>query len=137
MLSFPLQRRIWVSRDPVDFRKAFDGLCGIVHGAFGRDPYSGEVFVFFNRRRDRVKLLVWDDNGFWLFYKRLERGTFEPIASISATDTVVSVERRTLLMLLEGIDTKRSRFRNHFVRSLRIGTCGGRDEADDRGRASL
>jgi hypothetical protein len=73
MLSLPSSVRIFLSRAPVDFRKAHDGLHAIVREQFGDDPHSGHVFVFLNRRVDRVKLLVWDRNGFWLLYKRRRR----------------------------------------------------------------
>ena len=84
MLSLPSRVAVWLACAPVDLRKAFDGLATMVRDQFHRDPFSGDVFVFFNRRRDRVKLLVWDDNGFWLLYKRLELGTFEAIAGLVA-----------------------------------------------------
>ena len=70
MLSLPPSVRIFLAREPVDCRKAFDGLCALVRDQFGDDPFSGHLFAFFNKRRDRVKILVWDKNGFWLFAKR-------------------------------------------------------------------
>ena len=80
MLTLPDAVRVFVARDAVDFRKAHDGLCQVVRGTFGDDPLSGHLFVFTNRRRDRIKLLFWDRNGLWLLYKRLERGTFPRFA---------------------------------------------------------
>ena len=76
MLSLSRSIRILVATQPVDFRKAFDGLCGIVRDQFRDDPLRGDVFVFFNRRRDRVKLLVWDGSGLTLIYKRLDERKF-------------------------------------------------------------
>lgn len=76
MLSLPDAVRVFVARAPVDFRKAHDGLSQVVRDVFGDDPLSGHLFVFTNKRRDRIKLLFWDRNGLWLLYKRLERGTF-------------------------------------------------------------
>ena len=70
MLSLPASIRVFLAREPVDFRKAHDGLCAIVRQQFLEDPFAGDVFVFFNRARDRIKLLLWDRNGFWLFYRR-------------------------------------------------------------------
>jgi transposase len=111
----------------VDFRKGFDGLVQIIRDVFGEDPFAGDLFCFFNRRRDRVKVLVWDRNGFWLHYKRLERGTFERIDGGSKR---IEIDRARMAMLLEGIDTKSSRFRRHFARDVRIG-----DRDDRRGPA--
>jgi transposase len=117
MLSLPRSVRIFLARDAVDFRKAFDGLCAIVRDEFEDDPYSGHLFVFFNRRRDRVKILIWDNNGFWLLCKRLERGTFEEFAVESRR---AEIDRARLLMLLEGIDGKRARIRKHFDVPIRL-----------------
>lgn len=124
MLSLPPSVRIFAAREVVDFRKGFDGLCAIVRDDFGDDPFSGHFFLFFNRRRDRVKVLFWDRNGFWLFYKRLERGTFE---RIEARGVRVEIDRARLAMLLEGIDAKRSKFRQHFTRDVRIHARGAND----------
>lgn len=118
MLSFPFSTRIFMAVEPVDFRKAFDGLCGIIRDQFGDDPLSGDVFAFFNKRRDRVKLMVWDRNGFWLFYKRLERGTFErPPVSMSRGQRV-EIDRGQLSLLLEGLEFRNSRYRKHFASSI-------------------
>jgi transposase len=119
MLSLPASVRIFLARDAVDFRKACDGLCAVVRDQFGDDPFSGHLFVFFNRRHDRVKILVWDHNGFWLFAKRLERGTFE--WSVSKSDGVrVELDRARLMMLLEGIDSSRAKMRKHFRSPIRL-----------------
>lgn len=74
--NLPSSVRIFVARGAVDFRKEHDGLLAVVRDAFGDDPFDGSLFVLLNRRRDRVKLLQWDRDGFWLHYKRLEQGTF-------------------------------------------------------------
>lgn len=129
MLNIGSRERIFAATAAVDFRKGFDGLVAIVRTGFGEDPFTGDLFCFFNKRRDRVKMLVWDKNGFWLFYKRLERGTFERIEGSSAR---VEIDRARMSMLLEGIDTKSSRFRRYFTRDVRI---DARD--DDRGRARV
>ncbi|MBI3269271.1 MAG: IS66 family insertion sequence element accessory protein TnpB [Planctomycetes bacterium] len=130
MLSLSSRVRIFAAAEPIDFRKGFDGLVQIVRDGFGEDPFGGDVFCFFNRRRDRVKLLVWDANGFWMHYKRLERGTFE---RVEGRGRRVEIDRAKMSMLLEGIDTKRSRFRRHFSRSVRI--CA-RDETRERAPTS-
>ena len=69
--------RYYIYREATDMRKSFDGLCGLVSGRLGKSPMSGDVFIFINKSRNRIKLLRWEPGGFVLFYKRLERGTFE------------------------------------------------------------
>ena len=74
MLSFPPspQVRIYVARHPVDMRKGFDGLCAVVIDIIDHDPQSGHFFLFFNKRRDRLKILLWEASGYWLLYTRIE-----------------------------------------------------------------
>ena len=74
MIGLTSTHRYFFHRAPTDMRKSFDGLCGVVKGAMKRDPQSGDVYVFVNRRRRLLKALVWDRTGFVLFYKRLEVG---------------------------------------------------------------
>jgi len=76
MLSLPLPVRIYLCTRPVDLRKSFDGLAQLVREFLGADPLSGHLFVFHSKRRDRLKLLHWDRDGYWILYKRLELGTF-------------------------------------------------------------
>jgi len=125
VLSLAGAARIFLCRTPVDFRKAHDGLCALVRDQFRDDPFSGDVFVFHNGARDRVKLLVWDRNGFWLLYKRLEKGTFPFDAR--GEGARVEIDRAQLAMLLDGIEwksVKRScRFAPVFVIKGRDGTA--------------
>jgi len=132
MLSIPESVRIFVARAPVDFRRQFDGLAAIARDELGMDPFAGDLFVFFNKRRDRIKLLVFQHTGFWLHYKRLERGTFEMLADVDEADECVEVDARWLRLLLDGIDLQRSKFRRHFAHPLRIAgrsRGGGRQES--------
>jgi transposase len=105
--------RVFLCVRRVDFRKAHDGLCALVRDAFGDDPFSGDVFVFHNGAKDRLKLLVWDRNGFWLLYKRLEQGTF-PIA-VRGEGLRVEITRAQLAMLLEGLEWKHAKKSSHFT----------------------
>lgn len=120
MLTLPPSVRLFLAREPVDCRKAIDGLCQVVRDVFGDDPFSGALFVFFNRRRNRLKVLTWDTNGFWLSLKRLEKGTFGVLdVARRAGESRVEIDRAELAMLLEGIDRRSARFRKHFTRSAR------------------
>ena len=124
MLSLGGNHRVFLCRSAVDFRKAHDGLCAIIRDQFGDDPFSGDVFAFFNRAKDRIKLVVWDRNGFWLCYKRLEKGTF-PFAVSGAGR--VEIEQGQLAMILEGIEWKQAKKSARFASTLVI---MGRDGAD-------
>lgn len=77
MLSLPASVRVYLSTAPADLRRSFDGLCVLVEQVFGREPLDGHLFLFLNRRRDRIKILYWDRDGLALWYKRLEAGTFQ------------------------------------------------------------
>jgi transposase len=103
MLPLFPRPRFYLYRQPTDMRKSFDGLCGVVTNELGGDPLSGDVYVFINRRRDRMKLLLWERSGFWLFYKRLEKGTFQRLPNPNQQASL-ELSAEELMMLLEGID---------------------------------
>jgi transposase len=104
VLSLAPTTRVFVARGATDLRRSFDRLAAMAKEVLGQDPFSGHLFVYFNRRRDRAKLLFWERGGFWLLCKRLERGTFAEVErrEISARD---------LFLLLEGIEVVRQRVR--------------------------
>ena len=77
MLSLPSRTKMYLCMNPVDMRKSFDGLFGIVKQEFQQDPLNGHLFLFVNKRRDRMKAIFWDDDGFVIWYKRLEVGTWQ------------------------------------------------------------
>lgn len=110
MITFGPSHRYFLYRAPADMRKSFDGLCGLVRAGLKRDPLSGDVFVFINRRRTHIKLLVWDRSGFVLYYKRLESGSFE-LPSPSETSRITWQE---LVLILEGVALGSARFRRRF-----------------------
>jgi transposase len=93
----------YLCRQPTDMRKNFDGLSGVIESTLGANPLSGDAFIFINKRRDRIKLLLWDRDGFWIFYKRLEKGTFQLPLDTSDTQSV-EVTYDALWMILTGID---------------------------------
>lgn len=104
MLTLPGSVRVFVARGVTDLRRSFNRLSAQVQEVLRQDPLSGHVFVFFNRQRNRVKLLVWERDGFWLLYKRLEAGTF---AALDREE----IDARELYLLLEGIEVVRERRR--------------------------
>jgi hypothetical protein len=121
MLSLPASVRVFVYTEPTDMRRGFDGLAAMVEQALNQDPFSGHLFVFFNRRRDRTRILFWDRDGFALFCKRLEKGVFEilrPQGSISSEEQLPSVQvtYQELAMLLDGVDLSTVRRRPRYAR---------------------
>ncbi|MCB9915613.1 MAG: IS66 family insertion sequence element accessory protein TnpB [Planctomycetes bacterium] len=113
MLSFPPSPsvRIFVGRHAVDMRKGFDGLSGLVIDVVDEDPQSGHLFVFFNKRRDRMKALVWDGSGYWVLYKRLEHGRFQVFDRVSERSEAFELTSTDLALLLDGIDLRGARRR--------------------------
>jgi transposase len=115
LLTIPLASlRVFVALEPLDMRRQFDGLAGAVRRELGGDPLSGQIFLFFNRRRTMVKGIYWDGGGLCLWAKRLEKGRFR--LPVVERDGVVQVEMEMaeLTLLLEGIDlagaTRRARW---------------------------
>jgi len=119
MLSLPPSVRIYICTVPADMRRSFDGLSGMAQAVMQQDPLSGHLFVFRNKRRDRVKILYWDRSGFCLWYKRLEKGCFHFPES---TDSAVQVEAAELALLLEGISLKNAKRRPRFVPATHVST---------------
>ena len=115
MLSFPASVRIYVAVGVTDMRKSFDGLCAVTQNVLQEDPFSGHVFCFCNRRRDRIKLLLWDRSGFWVFAKRLEQGTFAWPEAGNEHDAL-RVTMKELMCVLEGIDLRDTRMRKRMKR---------------------
>src|SRR5438270_12120079 len=101
MLSLPPTVRIWLAAEPVDLRKSFDGLAALVQQGLQGDPLSGDIFVFRNKAADRIKLLVWEEDGYAIWYKRLEAECFRFPQSPEANPRV-EVRAADLVMLLEG-----------------------------------
>ncbi len=116
MLSLASGVKIFVYTQATDMRKGFNGLSGIVRSEFQADPTDGSLFIFINRRRDRMKLLHFDGGGFWLYYRLLEAGTFEELKP-KDDSCRLQIDATQLSMLLSGVslvrsDRRRKRFSN-------------------------
>jgi transposase len=110
MLNIGSGSKVFLIAGPTDMRKSFDTLAAVVRAVIDANPLSGHLFVFCNRKRDRLKVLIWESSGFWLLAKRLERGTFSwPDVSV----TKVEYSSAQLAALLEGLELsgrKRKRY---------------------------
>jgi len=120
MLNLALPNRVFVCTQPADMRRSFDGLAALVQQHLGCDPLSGDLFVFRSKRGDRVKLLYWNDDGYALWYKRLEQGTF-PWPSVDGSRTPVGphglvLRAAELAMLLDGIELTNVQRRKRYQR---------------------
>jgi transposase len=109
MLLLPRAVRVYVATAPVNLHKSFDGLANEVRWVLGREPLSGHVFVFINRRRTQVKLLCWTRGGFTILHKRLERGRFNFTKQLREGVKSVRIDIHELSMLLEGLEAKTTR----------------------------
>ncbi len=96
--------RVYVCREPVDMRKSIDGLAALVEGVLAMDPFSEQLFVFINRRRDKLKMLYWERSGFVLWYKRLERERFK--WPVHLPGEVMTLTGQQLNWLLDGYDLR-------------------------------
>lgn len=115
MVGLGSGHRYYLWRAPVDLRKSFDGLQGLVTNQMGRAATSGEVYIFLNRRRDSVKLLVWDRTGFIIWYKRLEQGRFElPKADPTKANPSQPLPWKELMLILEGVSLSSVKWRKRY-----------------------
>lgn len=111
MLGLPGAVRVFVCLEPVDMRRSFDALAAMAEHVHGQDPLSGHLFVFASRRGDRIKVLYWDKDGYALWYKRLECGTFK----LPRCDgRGVEISRADLALVLEGIDVAQAKRSKRF-----------------------
>lgn len=113
MIGITLPACMYLSTRPTDMRKSIDGLCGEVQDYLSRDPVEGSLFVFFNRRQDKLKMLWWDRDGYWVLYKRLEAGTFQ-MPSFDGGSSGVLLSSDQLQLILAGIDLNSVRHRKRY-----------------------
>ncbi len=127
MIGTSVQTKVYLARDPTDMRKSFRGLIALTETVLRQEPASGHWFVFVNRRRDLMKILSWDGSGFWIWYRRLERGRFQ-LPAVAAEENGLGLELTAvqLSLILHGIDLRSARQRLRFHRSLgeRVGSPG-------------
>ena len=115
MIALPSQIRVFLYRRPTDMRKSFHGLIALTDSELKQDPLSGSLFVFVNRRRDRVKILYWGQSGFCIWYQQLQRGTYQlPEHESLGDQDSLEVTRSQLSLILDGIDLTSVRQRTRF-----------------------
>ncbi len=113
MISLGPNTRIFLASGSTDMRKGFNGLQGLIVSHLKADPLSGQLFLFVNRRRDKLKIIYWDTDGFAIWYKRLERGSFQ-IPRIGEGQTKIEIRSDELVMLLSGVDTQNIKRRKRY-----------------------
>ena len=113
MLSISPAVKIFLYAEPADLRRGYDGLASLVTDAMGEDPLSGHLYLFINRRHNRIKLLYWAGDGYAIWMKRLERGSFELPASASQSRSV-QITASQLALILEGIELSSVRRRKRY-----------------------
>ena len=116
MLTVSKHVKIFVALQPTDMRRGFPGLSGEVQSTLEQDPLSGHLFLFRNRRRDRIKILLWDGDGYVIYYKHLARGSFEFPAPADPNSPVVEIRASELSMLLDGLELKGRKRRVRYER---------------------
>lgn len=115
MIALSPQVRVFLYRRPTDMRKSFHGLVALTESALQQDPLSGSLFVFLNRRRDRIKILYWGQTGFCIWYQQLQQGTYQLPCHESLDDQdTLEVTRSQLSLILDGIDLTSARQRRRF-----------------------
>jgi transposase len=114
MLNLPTNVNIFLCAHPVDLRKSFDGLSGLVESVFQHNVLDGHLFLFINKRRDRIKVLWWDRDGLVLWYKRLESGSFEAPRARS-NESHHTLDATELAMLLSGVSIASAKRRKRFA----------------------
>lgn len=117
MINMTPATMAFICSHPVDMRSSFDSLSGLIRSHFGQNELSGHLFVFFSKRRDRVKVLFWDSDGFVLYYKRLEQGTFRWVQDLDLTNSC-EISAADFALLMAGINTTSSRARTPKPRAV-------------------
>ncbi len=116
MLSFTGALKVYVATEPADMRMSFNGLYALAKNVLREDPASGALFVFTNRRRNRVKILTFDGTGLWVMIKRLEKGTFSWPQGVAVKNGKLPLSPEALALLLDGVDLRQGSLRPWYQR---------------------
>lgn len=116
MLGLTAAHKYYYYTGITDLRKGFDGLCGLVRSEMQGNPLDGSVYIFVNRKRDKMKILVWEPSGFLMYYKRLERGTFE-LPKTNVFDNKLELSWQTLMLMIQGISLQKIKQRKRYNRA--------------------
>ena len=116
MLNFTGTMKVFLAVEPADLRKSFTGLWAFTVNLLKEDPSSGSLFVFTNRRRNRIKILYWDGTGLWVMTKRLEQGTFTWPKGVDIHKGKLLLEPHAVALLLDGVDLKKGSMRPWYQR---------------------
>jgi transposase len=108
------QTKVFLAKEPTDMRKSFRGLVVLAEEVLNQDPASGHLFVFVNGRRHMLKILHWDGSGFWIWYRQLEKGTFQLPQPSTTGDSGIELTPSQLSMILDGIDLSSARQRMRY-----------------------
>jgi len=114
MLNYPASVNVYICTKPTDMRKSFDTLAALTRDVLFQNPLSGHIFVFFNKNRNRVKLLYWDKYGYCIFIKRLEQGRFHIYDWDNVSHSSYITDPKELTLILDGVDLSRARKRKRF-----------------------
>ena len=129
------QIRVFLYRQATDMRKSFNGLVALIESKMKQDPLSGSLFMFVNRRRDRVKILYWGQTGFCIWYQQLQKGTYQlPLPQSADTESLephdtLEVTRSQLSLILDGIDLTSARQRPRFALKRDVASSSPRDHS--------
>ena len=116
MLSFANNLKIFLSTEPIDLRKSYEGLYAFTQNRLGEDPLSGGLFLFTNQRYDRIKILYWDGTGLWVMTKRLEKGRFSWPKGTDIQGGKLKLSGEAMVLLLDGVDLRQGKMRPWYQR---------------------
>ena len=119
MLHLSPSVRYYLYTNDTDMRKGFDSLCGIISSQMRLDVLSGAIFIFINKKRSQVKLLHWEGDGLSLYYKRLEKGTYE-LPEYSETSTSTALSYQQLQFILQGITLRKIHYRKRYQKNPEV-----------------